>query len=203
MELRVWLAKVMMILHIRGLQEDSLARQVWKEQRLMAWPGLALECDVIAEKLSIENANETQMSKKEYRAHVTEACHAENERRLREDMRGKEKCSRIEQDSYGRKDYFCCKTPSQTREMFATQVFMQPWAGNFSNDRRFARTGWMCRCGGSVELQEHVVTTCPMYHDLREKFGDMEEDENLAFFFKEALARRDSYDKEQKEKKDE
>ena len=59
MELRVWLAKVMMILHIRGLKEDSLARQVWKEQRLMAWLGLALECDIIAEKLSIENANET------------------------------------------------------------------------------------------------------------------------------------------------
>ena len=84
--------------------------------------------------------------------------------------------------------------------MFATRLSMQPWAGNVSNDRRFARTGWWCRCGGSVELQEHVVTTCPMYHDLREKYGDLGNDSNLAAFFKEALARRDTHDKEQKEK---
>ena len=203
MELHVWLAKLMMIMHIRGLKEDSLAKQVWREQRLMAWPGLAQECDTIAEKLSIENANETLMSKKEYRASVTRACDAENERRLRQEMEGKEKCKRIRLDDYGRKEYFSEKTPSQTREMFATRLSMHPWAGNFSNDRRFARTGWLCRCGGSVEREEHVVTSCPMYADLRGSWGDLGEDANLAGFFREALARRDEYDREEKKKEQE
>ena len=58
----------------------------------------------------------------------------------------------------------------------------------------------MCRCGGSVELQEHVVTSCPMYMDLRDKHGDLREDANLAGFFREALARRDEYDRKEKEK---
>ena len=72
---------------------------------------------------------------------------------------------------------------------------MKPWAGNFKNDPRFARTGWMCRCGGSVEQEEHVIPACPMYMDLKLKHGDMGEDANLAAFFREALARRDDYDK--------
>ena len=129
------------------------------------------------------------------------ACHLENERRLRQEMSDKEKCSKIRQELYGRKPYFSLKTPSQTRDMFATKVFMKPWAGNFRHDRRFARTAWMCRCGGSVEREEHIVTACPMYQDLRQKHGDLAEDANLEAFFREALARRDEFDKykEQKE----
>ena len=59
----------------------------------------------------------------------------------------------------------------------------------------------MCRCGGSVEREEHIVTACPMYQDLRQKHGDLAEDANLEAFFREALARRDEFDKykEQKE----
>ena len=35
-----------------------------------------------------------------------------------------------------------------------------------------------------------------MYMDLRQKHGDMNEDVNLEAFFREALARRDDYDKQ-------
>ena len=59
----------------------------------------------------------------------------------------------------------------------------------------------MYRCGGSVELEEYMVTTCPMYQDLREKHGYLDQDSNQEAFFREALARRDEFDKykEQKE----
>ena len=142
------------------------------------------------------------MSKKEYRTHITTACNTKNERRLRLEMEGKEKCARIRKESYGRKYYFSQKTPNQTREMCATRLSMQPWAGNFSNDRRFSRTGWLCHCWDSVEREEHVVTACPMYADLRDKYGNLAEDSNLASFFREALARRDEYDRDEKEKKE-
>ena len=197
MELRVWLEKLMMILHIRGLKEDSHAKKVWKEQRAFMWPGLAKECEEICKELKVEDANITERGKGEYRNYVLKACHQKNEERLRKEMETKEKCEKIRNELYGRKGYFQHKTPHQTREMYATRVSMQPWAGNFSHDRRFARTGWMCRCGDSLELQQHVVTSCPMYGDLRMKCGDLSEDNNLAAFFKEALARREEYDKEQ------
>ena len=92
----------------------------------LAWPGLAEECDRITEKLSMENANETFLSKKEYRASVTRACDAGYERRLRQEMEGKEIWKRIRLDAYGRREYFSEKTPSQTSKMFATRLSMHP-----------------------------------------------------------------------------
>ena len=197
-KLRVWVEKVMMILHIRGLKEDSVAKQVWRAQRAYLWPGLAQECENICTHLKIEDVNTTEIDKNEFRKYVTKACHEENERRLREEMRTKDKCSRVREERYGRKDYFYLKTPNQTREMYATRLSMLPWAGNYGHDRRFARTEWLCRCGESVEHEQHLVTSCPMYQDLRDKYDDMDDDSNLAAFFREALTRREAYDEEQK-----
>ena len=53
-----------------------------------------------------------------------------------------------------------------------------------------------------MEREEHVVTACPMYADLRDKYGDLSEDSNLASFFREALDRRDEYDREEKERRE-
>ena len=92
-----------------------------------------------------------------------------------------------------------CDALWSEREPYATRLSMLPWAGNFGHDRRFARTGWLCRCGESLEQEQHVVTSCPMYADIRLKYDDLESDTNLAAFFKEALARRDVYDEEEKE----
>ena len=79
------------------------------------------------------------MEKKEYRKHELSVCQSENERRLRQATEYKEKCVKIRKELYGRKLYFNSKTPSHTRDMFATRVFMNPWADNYKNHRRFAR----------------------------------------------------------------
>ena len=41
------------------LSEDSLAKRMWKEQKLYGWPGLAEECDMIVKELGIEDINTT------------------------------------------------------------------------------------------------------------------------------------------------
>ena len=48
-----------------------------------------------------------------------------------------------------------------------------------------------------MELQQHVVNSCPLYSDLRAKYDDLSDDNNLAAFFRDVLARREEYDKEQ------
>ena len=110
----------------------------------------------------------------------------ENKRRLKGAMKAGEKIVQIKLDTYGRKGYFSLTTPSPTREIFATRLTMQPLAGNFSIERQLAKTGWLLRCGSLLELKEHVVTTCPMYRDLREMHGNLGEVSNLAKFFREA-----------------
>ena len=83
MGLRVWIEKLMLALHIRRLDDRSLAGKVYKEQKLNNWPGLAQEVDEICQKLSVQNVNTTKLSAKAYRREVEEACHKVNEERLR------------------------------------------------------------------------------------------------------------------------
>ena len=140
------------------------------------------------------------MSMKSYRAEVTAACHRINECRLRKVMEGKEKCVKILSESYGRKEYFNMTTPSQVRKYFSMRVSMVALAGNFSKDNRFRKTGWLCRCG-SREREEHIRSHCVIYKDIRNKYGDLDDDDKLVAFFGEVLQRRDDMDEKEKEEK--
>ena len=77
---------------------------------------------------------------------------------------------------------------------------MQKIAGNFPNDRNFARTGWMCRCLLEKEEVSHLTSgTCPTYRDIYERYSDLSADQDLVKFFGEVLARRDALDQEDME----
>ena len=81
--------------------------------------------------------------------------------------------------------------------MFKTRVKLQPFAGNYSNDKRFARTDWLCACLGAREEEHHLTSgKCPVYGDLVTEHGDLENDNNLVSLFKEILARREKMDTE-------
>ena len=176
------------------------ARRIWEEQRLYGWPGLAREVEDICQELGVETVGVTNMSMKCYRAEVTAACHRLNESRLRKTMQGKEKCTKILSESYGRKEYFNLTTPNQVRMYFSSRVSMLPLAGNFSRDNRFRKTGWLCRCGNR-EKQEHIISHCVIYEDIRKKYGDMDNDEKLVGFFEEVLQRRDELEEQEREEK--
>ena len=53
MSLRVKIEKVMLVHHICGLDEDTLARKVYDEQMLNKWPGLAQEAEDICRELEV------------------------------------------------------------------------------------------------------------------------------------------------------
>ena len=110
------------------------------------------------------------------------------------------KCQRISQDFYGRKSYFDNKVPSSVRSYFATRVSMQAIAGNFRQDRRFARTQWLCRCEGEREEKRHLTDSCPLYRDIRQQYSNLKEDDQLVDFFKKMLERRDQIDEQEKER---
>ena len=70
----------MMILHLRNLDENSLASKIYKEQREKGWPGLAKEATEICEELEIENVNETQMTKSEFKRMMNNAIKIKHEK---------------------------------------------------------------------------------------------------------------------------
>ena len=198
---RVWREKLCLSLHISRLDEDTLAKKVWEEQKVYGWPGLVSEAEYIANELGVDRVEDTSSSKKVYRQEVTEACYKYDERMLRERMKDKKKCEKILSEGYGRKAYFDRLLPGQVRDHFSTHVKMLPIAGNFSRDRRFLRTGWLCLCGEREE-QEHIMRHCKIYDDIRDKYGNMDNDDELVQFFRELLERRDNVrDEEEKRRK--
>ena len=112
-----------------------------------------------------------------------------------------QKCQKIAEDFYGRKSYFDRKVPSQVRAYFATRVGMLPVAGNFRQDRRFARTSWLCRCGQEREEERHLTDTCPLYRDIRVQYSNLGEDDQLVDFFQQMLKRRDQLDEQEQERR--
>ena len=72
---------------------------------------------------------------------------------------------------------------------------MQPFAGNYSHDRKFCRTDYLCRCHNSKETKHHLITEdCPTYQDIKDRYKNLESDEELISFFQEVLERRDKLD---------
>ena len=72
---------------------------------------------------------------------------------------------------------------------------MQPFAANYSRDRKYAKTGCLCKCLQKKESEEHLMNeTCKIYGDIRAKYGSLTEDQELVDFFKEILIRREEMD---------
>ena len=171
-----------------------LARKVYDEQKSMQWPGLAQETTNICKALSIEDCNFTSMCKGKYVKLLQEALHKKNEEKLR--ILAKGKCERIISENYGRKDYIDKKNIYDVRNQYRTRFGLQAFAGNYSNDKRFAKTNWLCRCEEAREDEFHLASGhCKVFGDLTEIYSDLTSDEGLVQFFTAVLARRDQLDK--------
>ena len=83
------------------------------------------------------------------------------------------------------------------RQQYQSRFGLRPIAGNYSKDKRFARTNWLCRCKEEREEETHYMSgQCTAFGDLALKYNDLTDDENLVQFFSEVLGRRDDLDKE-------
>ena len=107
MKFRVWIEKILLILAIRNLEEDSIAHLVYREQKEKKWPGLAAETAKICMDLNIEDCNITLLSKKDYKQLVMEACHLKNKESLL--LLAKGKCEQLLWEEYKKNEYISKK----------------------------------------------------------------------------------------------
>ena len=92
------------------------------------------------------------------------------------------------------------QTIENTREWFKTRYGLMPFAGNFSHNRRYAPSDWLCRCKTTREEEGHITSgSCEVYGDLKSQFGDLKEDKNLVDFFRAVLDRRDELEEEDRQ----
>ena len=130
------------------------------------------------------------MAKSAYRQKVIQACHIMNEKLLTAQAKGK--CERLGHEKYGKKDYLQLKNMYNVRRQYRTRFGLEPFAGNYSKDKRFAKTSWLCLCKEEREEEIHILSgKCKVYGDLTHKFSDLTDDDQLVQFFSDVLARRD------------
>ena len=200
MELRVWIEKLMLMLHIRRLDEQTLANKIYQEQRKNKWPGLADETEKICTWLEVQCVHATELDVQSYRDLITQVCHKKNEQRLRKKANTSEKVTRIKSEVYGKKKYLEKKRIENVRIQFRARFQMLPFAGNYGKDRRFSHTEWLCFCRMEREEESHLLDgRCEVYGDIREKYGELEDDEDLVQFFQEVLERRGELEKESRD----
>ena len=63
----------------------------------------------------------------------------------RNNDRDKRKCEKIMRETFGKKNYITKNKVGEVRNIFKARVGMSEFADNFSKDKRFMRTNWLCR----------------------------------------------------------
>ena len=90
-----------------------------------------------------------------------------------------------------KKSYIAKSKVGEVRNIFKARVGMTEFAENFSKDKRFLRTNWLCRCGNERESEDHITKECLIYDDIRKEYEDLNDDSQLASFFSRVLERRE------------
>ena len=190
MKHRVEREKLMLVHHLKQMEEGSLARQVYDEQIKNNWPGLATEARVICARLRLEDVNRTECSKLEYKAMILKACRREDEVWMRDEMEGKTKTKDLVTESCLIKDYFGIKSLTKTQEIFRIRTNMNDLKGNFKNMYKNTPGGVSCKaCGFENEVNSHVLK-CVEYADLRQG-KDLSNNADLVKYFRDVMSRRD------------
>ena len=85
--------------------------------------------------------NDTQEGKISYEKLLIQACHLKNENNLR--LQAKGKCERIIHEPYGKKEYTEKKNIHSVRQTNRSRFGLQPFARNYSHDRKYSKSAWL------------------------------------------------------------
>ena len=191
MKLRVWREKLMLVHHIRNLENEALAKTMYMEQMKNNWPGLAKESEQLCEKLQIQDVNETAVSKKVFSKIAKEACHKLEDVVMKSETCSMEKMRKIRAEVWGMKHYVKTGTLHSVRSTWEVRSYMLHVAGNYSHHQKYAATGWRCQgCSLQVREDQDHITRCQGYSDLLQG-KDLADDEQLVDFYRRVMARRE------------
>ena len=133
MKHRIYQEKLLLVIDILRLEEETLARQVFDEQLAQGYLGLALEAREICQEVGLPDVCEGKVSKGEVKATIA----AHHLATLKEEMEGKKKCaSLLQSDLTQPQPYSGSKCLAQARMGFRIQNKMVVCPGNMGNKFR-------------------------------------------------------------------
>ena len=185
MKHRIWYEKVNLITAIRRMKE-GLAKQVYEEQVLNGWPGLAQEVSDICTTIGIPDANFNLVNKKE----VSLALRNHDKVEILNKFEKYKKLDKILSDDPTKpKDYMMSNSLADSRIIFRLRTEMMDLKDNMRN--RYMGTNVNCEaCDSNIAESQLHVMTCSGYAELR-MGKDMNKNEDLAAYFRGVLVLRE------------
>ena len=200
MAVRVYKEKVLLVLHIRSLEDSALAKMMWREQLDNNWPGLAKEAKEICKTIGVEDVNVTTINNAKYTKIVEEACRAKDETEMKKEMLEKvekknregswSKLKRMVMEDCSLKDYVKTGNIFSVRKTWEARAYMLKVAGNYRGSKMYESSGWLCQaCGSGVREDQDHLGHCSGYSDLLQG-RDLASDRELVEFYALVMARR-------------
>ena len=185
MKHRIWYEKVNFLLSLRR-KKEGLAKQVYEEQVLNGWSGLAQEVEQICQCIGVPSANQNMITKKELSLALRN--HDRNE--IAEKFTTYKKLDKIvNDDPTVVKNYMMEKSMADARLTFRLRTEMVDVKDNMRSKYKGAKVNCEACNLEVAESQVHVMV-CPGYVELR--IGrDMQKDKDLVSYFREVLLTRE------------
>ena len=186
--------KLCFLHHLSNLEEGSLAKEILEIQARNSLGGIYKECEEFINKIGQLKLN--TMSKYQWKKEVGRFIDTKNRNDLLQDIKKYKKLDyeQFAKETFGRKEYFYNLDLEGVRTRFRISSKMFPTIRkNFS--RKYQNQTLTCPACSNLQeekyldTQDHVLTVCSAYSDLRNDL-DLSEDKDLVIFFKNVLERR-------------
>ena len=180
---RIWNEKCQLLLRIKMLDENALAKQVYRQAEENKWPGLGSEVREICKQIQIQDINKYSISKQEIQKAIYQAHYKammvlfENSKKLKD----------IKNDNFeGMQSYFNDKNLKNSRMKFKIRSKMvENIPGNFKNRFKYSEKGLNCVSCNTELNQDHCVI-CPDRAQLRAGL-DMNNIDDVVTYFRRYL----------------
>ena len=195
-EYKIEIRKLTFIHHLISLPAESLANQLYIQQKNNNFPGLVGECQNLIRKYSLPDITSVQniptknQWKKLVKANVMKYFESEIRNEIKDPKKYKKlKEIDVENESLEAKPYLSELNLSQARTKFKLRSRMLEIKNNFKGE--YIKTNLECdACENSIETQDHLLF-CPAYRELR-KDMDINNDKDLVNYVREVMRLRDS-----------
>ena len=186
--------KLCFLYHLSNLEEGSLAREILEIQVKNSLGGIFKECEEVLDMIGREKLY--SMSKYQWKKEVGRFIDVKNRNDLLQDIKKYKKLDykECEKETFGRKQYFQNLDLEGVRARFRISSKMVPTIRkNFP--RKYQNQTFTCQACSNLQeekcldTQDHVLTACSAYSDLRNEFN-LNEDKDLVVFFRNVLERR-------------
>ena len=195
MQNRIIQKKLNLINHIKSLDNESLAKLVFNEQRKYGYPGLVTETQKICQSLGIPDITDEKkrdMKKRQWKEKIKKVVEKKNETELKDKIKDLEKLVIMKDESYEQKSYLAQMSLKDARMMFRIRTRTIKCKMNQSSSRTNKEALWQCSGCGCIDTQSHIIH-CSAYQNLREG-KSINNDDDLVEYFTQVMKIRDEMD---------